>query len=896
MAAMDEFDEDGFASQVSGDSGDNAPSAKKGPGTKRQKTAASAATPDSRNKKAGKGSPKGSPQSRARGSPRRLAVAKCLMCGEPRYRKTRWCSLHRRSYDNMRLQAQETDNLETFEKAMEMDAQAVSAMQEWEELNPPSKKFKKKEVLNWAQMKVRFGQKKSVDQVTKRKPMDKKALRAWGKYKKGWDSEEIEEEWNTRKNQVSYPRDWEGKQGALRLKVDSDEEEVTTVSKFVESAAEQGSDMIKKASKEDAESLRYFAMTSSGSQGHQAFLAGKWNSDWKPQKAEEAKEESNGADEAAEDVEPGQLDAVKRTNVFKKAENNYASLTKQMGTQVLAACMRLAEVPQVEEELGSFADDKAFESYCKTSELRVQVGLVCMGMKTSAALGATQAIQDGLAEELSIESMTPATSEAAAAAEAVSAEIAASSSAASRGTGDAAAQGAEAAGALFTMALVPVAGQTPSPGTPTTAPPTPTPTVASTANSGGTAKVHAIVCPFSTYQELFQQDPRKLPLKNPEDLLTFAQMDKLLQSVLEIEEVSELEAFKGKWDKAMSAGKALLSGITKGDAAVKQHIANKRTKQQRELFKAKTDQEKKQLSEANQQAKAAADKLKAKPDTADIPITKKAFEGFTTVEVATQVVADSVSDGEPVLYKDCAGLASWAALDCVQTEMAHFGGTYKKATDLETTGRTQKPMTKKDTRDKTHEMLLPFVPKNTQPINDVSGGKNFEKSLWLYGFTEDMRFCGLTPQCASMVRVLYAGCMEFYMISVADLQKANLLKDNDTSKTSVEFLRQGFMNMNLSTLQELKDQDVKVYYTKLEPHQALYVPQAYLVLELSAQGPLIFGVRKSFMEGGSDSAAVERFATAGQILAASGNNIDRHNEVLQSLQNSLNNGATTPKQ
>ena len=80
----------------------------------------------------------------------------------------------------------------------------------------------------------------------------------------------------------------------------------------------------------------------------------------------------------------------------------------------------------------------------------------------------------------------------------------------------------------------------------------------------------------------------------------------------------------------------------------------------------------------------------------------------------------------------------------------------------------------------------------------------------------------------------------------------------------------------------------------LEPHPALYVPQAYAVLELSAQGPLIFGVRKSYMDGGSDTAAVERFEKAGQILAASGNNVDRHNDVLQSLQNSLNTGATTP--
>lgn len=96
-------------------------------------------------------------------------LMKCLRCPGPRYRKTRWCSLHRRSFDNMKVQAKEKDELEVFEKAMERDDSAVSMMEEWDEVNPPSKKFRKKNVLNWARFRTVYGVEKSVTTQLKRK-------------------------------------------------------------------------------------------------------------------------------------------------------------------------------------------------------------------------------------------------------------------------------------------------------------------------------------------------------------------------------------------------------------------------------------------------------------------------------------------------------------------------------------------------------------------------------------------------------------------------------------------------------------------------------------------------------------------------------------------------------
>lgn len=163
------------------------------------------------------------PNSSANVNPSPKYGNRCLRCPEPRYRKTRWCSLHRRAYDNMKAQAIEKGELDTFEKAMEKDDSASEMMQEWDELNPPSKKFKKKEVFNWAKFRVQYGVRRSEVVEQKSKRMDRKQFKAWGKYKQGWDSEEIEDEWNMRRDDPAIARDNFGSGGSLRLEIQKGE-------------------------------------------------------------------------------------------------------------------------------------------------------------------------------------------------------------------------------------------------------------------------------------------------------------------------------------------------------------------------------------------------------------------------------------------------------------------------------------------------------------------------------------------------------------------------------------------------------------------------------------------------------------------------------------------------
>lgn len=226
----------------------------------------------------------------------------------------------------------------------------------------------------------------------------------------------------------------------------------------------------------------------------------------------------------------------------------------------------------------------------------------------------------------------------------------------------------------------------------------------------------------------------------------------------------------------------------------------------------------------------------------------------------------------------------------MQAETAAFGGSYKKAGDIaEAGGRTQRPVMKREVREPAMAMLEHFQPKCAIDISDMSGGKSFEKGLWLFGFLEGMRHWGLTPQCAAMVRVLLAGSMEFYMISIGDLKSAGLCVDAagkavDLEEAKLENIKQAFVGMTAEKVKAATEAGARVFYTRLEPYQTLYIPQSFLVLEAVVKGPLVFGLRKSYFEVGPKPHTLSNYEPASVILKASGSStLEKHLGVLEFL-------------
>ena len=77
-----------------------------------------------------------------------------------------------------------------------------------------------------------------------------------------------------------------------------------------------------------------------------------------------------------------------------------------------------------------------------------------------------------------------------------------------------------------------------------------------------------------------------------------------------------------------------------------------------------------------------------------------------------------------------------------------------------------------------------------------------------------------------------------------------------------------------------------VHYACMTAPCGLWIPQGSLILEMTRKGPLVYGIRKSYVAGGAKH--VERFKDAGRILANGAcSSVERHSAVLHLLEKQL---------
>lgn len=201
-------------------------------------------------------------------------------------------------------------------------------------------------------------------------------------------------------------------------------------------------------------------------------------------------------------------------------------------------------------------------------------------------------------------------------------------------------------------------------------------------------------------------------------------------------------------------------------------------------------------------------------------------------------------------------------------------------------------MTKVEARYEALVLMKSFQPLGMADVTEMKGGKGFEKVLWMFGFLDNMKSCAFLPQCAAMVRMMQAGSMEIYMVAASCLETAKLLIGrggalvSDPKHADLTKIRDAFMSMNKDQMKCAISSGALIFFARLEPGQVIYIPQGFLVLEAVVQGPLAFGVRKSFFELSPEPDTMANFELSGALLKANGSSSsDKHVEVLEFLNN-----------
>ena len=99
---------------------------------------------------------------------------------------------------------------------------------------------------------------------------------------------------------------------------------------------------------------------------------------------------------AAEEEDSQEVDAVKRTNVYRKADEELTKATAALTDACAQAASRLKDI-----DPDHLKQDKAFQAYADTSTFRLKTGMVVLGLVSSLQFAGSRnpAVADGCPED-----------------------------------------------------------------------------------------------------------------------------------------------------------------------------------------------------------------------------------------------------------------------------------------------------------------------------------------------------------------------------------------------------------------------------------------------------------------------------------------------------------------
>ena len=211
----------------------------------------------------GKGKAKAKPKAKSAGTAgSRPGKGPCICCSEARRANTRFCKLHKRSFDAMAYQAKkaeangEAGAVEAFQNATQDDFSAKQAIEAFAEMNPPDSRYARKTFIDWADFKKTYGHRTEMIDRAKCKPMWEGEFMNWAQNEKALTKVEAEQWWKDYFNDPKIERDNDGYKGRLQLWIPTSMSKITDKARFIESAMAQGSKPMKEPTQEDISMLQ----------------------------------------------------------------------------------------------------------------------------------------------------------------------------------------------------------------------------------------------------------------------------------------------------------------------------------------------------------------------------------------------------------------------------------------------------------------------------------------------------------------------------------------------------------------------------------------------------------------------------------------------------------------
>ena len=217
-------------------------------------------------------------------------------------------------------------------------------------------------------------------------------------------------------------------------------------------------------------------------------------------------------------------------------------------------------------------------------------------------------------------------------------------------------------------------------------------------------------------------------------------------------------------------------------------------------------------------------------------------------------------------------LQVWMADKEISSIMTAYASNHKKQQDFKESQRTQTPLVKG--KKANADLFKVLTPQDCVDVTEMPGGSSFMKATWLWGFGVDMEKTVLLPQCAAMIRFVFAGTIEVFGMPITDALR-HATPDPEVPRG--KGLLTTFPTWTTAEVKTLLESGNPVHYAKVESGTALYVPQGWILLEVAKEGPLVFGMRKSFVVG--SPVAVDNMKACVEVVKNNGGDSSRYEEA-----------------
>ena len=371
--------------------------------------------------------------------------------------------------------------------------------------------------------------------------------------------------------------------------------------------------------------------------------------------------------------------------------------------------------------------------------------------------------------------------------------------------------------------------------------------------------------------------------------LTWHTMQHLQDECFACEEIKDFHKFQDKFDDAVEVAADLMAAVTGPAGDILQHNKTKLKQNER---KAKADEIAKQkamLKKVREDAAAAAAAirekagLKGKEKPALFSINVAECGGLTpTATFKALPQHGSEAWLKPFIVKSYEELTLLLGNAKVQKALSAYGGAYKKALgkSKEERGRHQERIEDTAELEACQTVLGSGLPQCD--ISGVDGGEPFMKGSFHFGYaaSPNMMFVGMTPNCASVVKILAVGEVHMLMIDLKSLHTASAEKVGPPLE-NLDYIDTIAM-WTKERMEQLIANGVVIHSAVHRQGELIHIPQGWIVCECTPPGhPFNYGLRKAFFHMALK--ATEQYQQCIALYEASAKDVSRMKAIEEVL-------------